>query len=572
MEEIKHLTAFTASLVDELVQAGVTDAVISPGSRSTPIAYLLAEHPGMKTWLNIDERSAAFFALGMAKEQQKPVVLLCTSGTAAANYFPAIVEARISRVPLIVLTADRPHELRDVGAPQAIEQINLYGNHAKWFVEMPLPDAAEDLLRFVRTTICRAVATSIQRPAGVVHINLPLREPLIPDFELAKTFHTARKQVAVTQGQWTIAEQQSNAISMKIQQAERPLIICGTITKLDFATNVLAFSNKIGAPIVADPLSGLRANGLANNSVIDCYDTFLRFAEVVEQLRPDLIIRFGAMPVSKALTNFIKSSGAYQIVVNGDGGWSEPTGTADEMIYCDEVSFCEQLTERITKGTASYCDQWQTFNYVTKQGLGTVANSTEFQEGKLFANLSKLIPDNCNLFVGNSMAIRDLDTFFHQTDKDIHFYCNRGANGIDGVVSTALGVSASSNKPSYLVIGDLSFIHDLNSLVIAKMNQLDLFIIVNNNDGGAIFSFLPQAKVERQFDLLFGTPHGLTFSGVVDMVGGQYRKAESWSEVEAGFKAFDKMSGLRVLEIISDRQKNVEQHQDLLKKISQAIK
>ncbi len=585
MGENDGLTAFIASFVDELTKVGVVEAVISPGSRSTPLAYTLASHPNMNVWMNVDERSAAFFALGMAKEKNKPVVLLCTSGTAAANYLPAVVEAHISRVPLIVLTADRPHELRDIGAPQVIDQLDLYGSHTKLFIEMAVPENTDRMLRFVRTTACRAAAASTQLPAGAVHLNFPLREPLIPDFELMKQYFTIDPAViAISNGQLKAPDGQLDAIKERIKQTVKGIIVCGQIDHPAFAKAVLLLAEKTGFPVLADPLSQLRS-GVVDRpvEVIDGYDSFLRSEQIAEQLAPELIIRFGAMPVSKALTLFIQQSTAGYIVVDSANGWREPTGTATEMIYCDEHYFCEKMASLLApvsepgaheagmQRDMAYLKKWQRINQIAHTELTKIKTTATFQEGQLFAHLESLLPAQSNLFIGNSLPIRDLDTYFHATSKQIRIHCNRGANGIDGVVSTALGVSAVSKWPTFLIIGDISFIHDLNSLVLAKMNQLNLFVIVLNNDGGGIFSILPQAKVESNFEQLFGTPHGLEFSKPVEMVGGIYQKASTWHEVEAAFQVCQQTTGLRVLEISSERRENAFEHREILQSIADQV-
>jgi len=570
-----ELTSYTASFVDELARSGIVNVVISPGSRSTPLAYLFTEHPKFKVWVDIDERSAAFFALGMAKTDGNPAVLLCTSGTAAANYLPAVTEARISRVPLIVLTADRPHELRDVGAPQAIDQLDLYSKHAKWFFDMPLPEGSEAMQRFVRETANRVVATAVSEPAGVVHLNFPFREPLIPDFSLAQQFFsTDHPTVAVYQGSVRLETNVLYKLADRLNSVDRGIIVCGQVDHISFEEDLFEIASKCGFPILADPLSQLRTCFAKHQQfLIDCYDSFLRFDEITQALQPELIIRIGAMPVSKALTQFIQNSSAEQIVIDGGNGWREPTGTATTMVYCDEAKFCHDLNKWIEdKGTSTYVKKWTDVNRWITKILGKVKDSGYLQEGQIFSKIADWLPDECNLFAGNSMVIRNLDTHFHHTNKQIRIFGNRGANGIDGTVSTALGVAANSDLPTYLIVGDLSFIHDLNSLILAKMNQLDLFIIIINNDGGAIFSFLPQASAPGQFEKLFGTPHGIVFSGVIDMVDGKYRRAYTLIDIEEGIQHFQNQVGLRVLEVITDRTKSVSDRQGILDIIAGEIK
>lgn len=577
MSKREELTAFTTSFIDELTKVGVVDAVVSPGSRSTPLAYVMAEHPNMRVWMNIDERSAGFFALGIAKEKKKPVVLLCTSGTASANYYPAIVEARISRVPLIVLTADRPHELRDIGAPQAIDQIDLYGKHAKWFVEMPVPEASEEMLRYIRTIAARSAATAMQNPAGVVHLNFPFREPLMPVFdEMEKYINSGNPSVTIENSYVQQSLEKFEGIASTIRDVKRGIIVCGQIDHDEFKEAIVSFADKTGFPILADPLSQLRV-GLHNKSnIIDSYDAFLRWETIYDDLEPELIIRFGAMPVSKPLTLFIKKTNSKQIVVDGGLGWREPTGTLSEMLYCDESIFCREMTDLLMNDTISqdqseFLHNWKKISKTTSDHLSSVVEKMEGHEGSVIAQLTKLLPSKCNLFVSNSMPIRDLDTFFGNTYKDIKFHANRGANGIDGIVSTALGVSAVSEIPTFLLIGDLSFYHDMNGFLAARLHQLNLFVIVVNNDGGGIFSFLPQYGETRQYEKLFGTPHGMEFSSVVGIYGGTYCAAETMSDFVDAFEDLILEEGLRILEVFSNRERNIEAHQELIKIVSKEV-
>jgi len=514
MNHQESLTAYIAAIVSELIFTGVTDVVVSPGSRSTPMAMIMAEHPELKVHIHVDERSAAFFALGMAKALNKPVAILCTSGTAAANYFPAIVEARYARVPLIVLTADRPHELREVGAPQAIDQIHLYGKHVKWFAEMALPEKSDEILRYARTICARAVAIASSAPAGPVHLNFPFREPLIPkmDNQLFQLHERPNGYVKVHNGELTIADEQFQEIAEKLSSISRGVIVCGNMADDVFPESVNRLAEKLNFPILADPLSQLRSGKHSLENIIETYDTFLRNEDAKTLLKPDVILRFGAMPISKALTIFLKESGsADQYVIDGGGGWRDPSSLSTNMIFCNESLFCEKLLKYTAEKSASdFLSDWKNINHLTKEHMTSLKDITELSEGKLFYQLADMLPEDATLFVGNSMPIRDLDSFFLNNNKSIRVMANRGANGIDGTVSTALG--AALNSPSlYLVLGDLTFFHDLNGLIAAKLYNININIILVNNNGGGIFSFLPQSEHPKHFELLFGTPLGIDF-------------------------------------------------------------
>jgi 2-succinyl-5-enolpyruvyl-6-hydroxy-3-cyclohexene-1-carboxylate synthase len=571
----ENLTAYIAAFIAELVKTGVVDVVISPGSRSTPMAMLMAEHPDLRIHMHMDERSAAFFALGIAKASRKPVAILCTSGTAAANYYPAIIEANISRIPLIVLTADRPHELRDVGAPQAIDQIHLYGKYVKWFVEMAPPENTEAMIHYARTVCARAAATALRSPAGPVHLNFPFREPLVPDLEKPDLFDLPVRTngyVTIEPGVITLPEAKYQELASELSYFQKGLIICGPQDEEFFAEAVIGFAQALNFPILADPLSQLRSGKHSKDFIIDAYDSFLRSEDCKKVLKPDVIIRFGAMPVSKALTIFIKENKDIpHYVIDRGAGWRDPALAASHMIYCHEGEFCRSISKQILeKRTSAYFQTWMDINKLTKAQLAKINDLEELSEGKLFYQLGELIPEGATLFVGNSMPIRDLDTFFHVNEKSIRVMANRGANGIDGIVSTALG-AASVTGPLYLVLGDLTFYHDLNGLLAAKLYELDIKILLINNNGGGIFSFLPQASQPKHFELLFGTPVDLNFSHVVKMYGGTFDTISSWDQFTSSFLKNREYHGLSVMEMPTGRERNVVEHRELWNLVSREI-
>ncbi|MGE7603332.1 2-succinyl-5-enolpyruvyl-6-hydroxy-3-cyclohexene-1-carboxylic-acid synthase [Peribacillus sp. NPDC097675] len=575
MNERDALTAYAASFVDELAQNQMKHVVVSPGSRSTPLALLLVEHPDIKTHINVDERSAAFFALGLAKALKEPVGLLCTSGTAAANFHPAIIEAFYSRVPLVVMTADRPHELRDVGAPQAIDQINLYGKQVKWFVEMALPENSDEMIRYARTIGARAVATASMEPSGPVHLNFPLREPLIPNLKQAEEYrhNKVKPTVMIDSGILSLASSQIEAVTSTLSQAKQGIIVCGELRNPEMKEAIIALADKLAFPILADPLSQLRSGMHDKDGIIETYDTFLRDEAAKAAFQPDVVLRFGSMPVSKPLLLFLKKQKqAVTLVIDGGAGWREPAGLATSMIYCDETDFCHRIGENLTRATErNWLGLWQAINEATKHALSSIRDEVELSEGKLFSLLQDLMPAGSTLFVGNSMPIRDLDTFFLNNDKKIKTMANRGANGIDGVVSTALGVSTVSEN-TVLAIGDLSFFHDMNGLLAAKLQKQNFTVLLINNDGGGIFSFLPQAKEKEHFETLFGTPHGLDFSHAAALYGGKYNKVQSWEELGQVFVESFEIPGLKIIEVPTERESNMQIHRNLWSFVSQEIK
>lgn len=573
-------TLYLSAFIDELSRAGLRHIVISPGSRSTPIAVLAAEHPDIKVWMNVDERSAAFFALGIAKAAQEAVALLCTSGTAAANYMPAVAEAKLARVPLVILTADRPHELRDVGAPQTIDQIHLYGSHVKWFTDMPIPEHSDPMIRHARISAARALATAMSKPAGPVHLNFPLREPLLPNLSHPECFTRGRLAVeqntTVIEGKLELSKEKLQQLAALLSASPNGLIVCGSHDDPQFAAAVTKLAAILRFPILADPLSQLRAGTHERSQIIHSYDSFLRNEQVVDGLKPSIIIRFGAMPVSKSLMQYMSAYPCTQIVVD-EGGWRDSIMLATHMITANPAMLCNQLYQMISDDQqqaepSSWLKLWRQLDKETKTVLGQIANeqSDVLFEGRVVTELAKLLPDDAVLFVGNSMPIRDVDTFLDVQEGSLKVLANRGANGIDGLVSTAMGISAAGYR-TVLLLGDLSFYHDLNGLLAAKLHKLPITIIVVNNDGGGIFSFLPQATLPNHFEQLFGTPTGLDYGDVVQMYGGRFTRISNWTQFQESFLHASAAEGLHVIEVPTDRSSNVTLHRQIWPRLEQRL-
>lgn len=572
MGHVEALTKYITHFVDQLAFSGVGDVVISPGSRSTPLAMTFAEHSEVNHWVHLDERSAAFFALGMAKQEQRPVALVCTSGTAAANYYPAIVEAFYSRIPLIVLTADRPHELREVGAPQAIDQLNMFGSYAKWHQDLALPE--ENNHSYARRQAARAVEEAVTGHAGPVHLNFPLREPLIPDFTLEGAWRSDDPPVPrAQQGIPGLAEEEYKRLFERLAKMEKGLIVVGPQTDHGLAKAVSRLASRLGIPILADPLSQLRAGEHDKRNIIDGYDALLKAEMVQEHLAPDYILRFGAMPVSKAYLKWIQKyqKGMVHYVVDKHPGYREPAGINTHYIWSDPVKLCEVLSAYMPEDNleTSWLAQWQQMNLLCKNEMLTEPVES-LNEGHAVVYLSEAIPDGSNLFVGNSMPIRDVDSFFMSTPKRIQIMANRGANGIDGVISTALGVAATGRKTT-LLLGDVSFFHDLNGLWIAKSKGISLTIVVINNDGGGIFSYLPQSNHPDHFEELFGTPLGIDIAPAIEMYGGTHVRVSTWEDYKNALAKSSSSDGLNVIEIITSRKDHVLFHKERWKSVEDAV-
>ncbi len=563
------LTKYVQTFIETLLQNGVEDVVISPGSRSTPMALVFAQYPSLNLYINVDERSAGFFALGIAKAKKKPAVLLCTSGTAAANYYPAIVEARYARVPLIVLTADRPHELREVGAPQAIHQVDMYGKHVKLSIDMAVPDSSEALLHYTKGAAARGYATALKAPSGPVHFNFPFREPLVPNKISPNETKKGTKNVLLGDGR-TLSPNAKDELIGLLTLKEKGIIVCGpNISERDIPY-LLHFADQWGFPILADPLSQFRCGEHAKDLIIDEYDAFLRIPELRPVLQPDLVIRFGAMPVSKALTTFISSNEVDYVVIEPGEEWQDPTGRVNHMVYTSDQEFSRSILPSI-KREKQWTSTWRQYNDNSKTSIDAFYDNIEWEEGKVVKTLLDVIPTDATLFVSNSMPIRDVDTFLSKTDKSLKVLANRGANGIDGVVSSALGVSTVYQR-TYLLIGDLAFFHDLNGLLAAKSYDLNITIIVLNNNGGGIFSYLPQSSEEEYFEKLFGTPTDLDFSHIAALYKGHYELIDNIRDLSQCIQANNEKQGLSIIEVKTNRAVNTETHRKMWNFVSQEIK
>jgi len=604
-ETLVHQTAtyaYAGALVDELAHAGVRHACVCPGSRSTPLAYALAGHPAIETWAHVDERSGSFFALGLAKSLREPVALVCTSGTAAANFLPAVVEARYGRVPLIVLTADRPPELRDNGAPQAIDQVHLYGRNAKWFVDMALPEGGEEALRYARATAARAAATALAGPSGPVHLNMPFREPLTPPRGAVPAAPPGRPHgrpyTRAVDAELGVGNALIEWVNDFFVAARRGIIVCGAGVETptdryggDYLQGQMArLAGALGWPILADPLSRIRCGTHDREAVIDTYDAFLR-DDRASLLAPDVVLRFGAPPTSKALQTLIGQARRH-ILVDPYGEWRDPTARIDALLRIEPRELCQHLLSRARYSSEhvverDWLEAWRGANAAARAAMSTYLDGLDEPfEGKVFVELADLLPDGATLFAGNSMPVRDLDTFFPSNGRRVQFLSNRGANGIDGVVSSALGVAAAGlteddedpytgsapfDGPLVLVIGDLSFYHDLNGLLAAKRYPIDATIILLNNDGGGIFSFLPQAANPDHFEELFGTPTGLDFKPIVEAYGCGFERVTTWREFRDAVGTSIASPGVQVVELRTGRDRNVALHRAVWKRVAEAV-
>ena len=579
--------ATSAALVDELASSGLRHAVCCPGSRSTPIAVALAAHDCLRLWMQVDERSAAFFALGMARQLHEPVALLSTSGTAAANFHPGVTEASLGRVPLVVLTADRPPELRDWGAAQTIDQIRLFGRHVKWSVDMPVPDGSHDLVRHARAVAARAVATARQDPAGPVHLNVPFREPLLPAEpmmlpDIADLFGrdrvaSPRRRDQVSHG--SASESTTAALADTIAREPRGLIVCGPGDEPGLAAAAAALAAVSSYPILADPLSGARFGAHERSAVVDAYDPLLRATPRLDALYPDVVIRVGALPTSKPLQQLLAAQPSQTHILVDPGDSRDPSHLATNHIRADPADTLCRLARAVEMRQRSPAGDWMEC-WVAGDRIAAAAVAEAIAaidrpfEGRAAAEVAALLPDGATLVIGNSMPIRDVDAFVRGDQRRLRLVANRGANGIDGVVSSALGAAAVAAGPVVLLIGDLSFYHDLNGLLAAKLMGIDATIVVLNNDGGGIFSFLPQADQldAATFELLFGTPIGLDIAAAARLYGASYARPAGWPAFRRQLRRAMNPAGLSILEHVTDRRENVSQHREVWAHVNTALK
>ena len=546
------LTTQVFTFASELFAYGVKEVVISPGSRSTPLAIALEAHPNIKTWIHPDERSAAFFALGLIKGSQRPVAILCTSGTAAANYTPAIAESQISRLPLIVLTSDRPHELRSVGAPQAINQVNMFSNYVNFQFDMPIADGTTNMLDTIHYQMQIASQYLYGPHKGPIHFNMPFREPLTPDLDRTELLKSETKTLPHYQKMIHV-----DPIKDKIEKS-KGLIIVGDMQHQE-VDQILTYSTIFDIPVLADPLSQLRRHNHPN--VITTYDLLYRAGMDWDV---DFVIRVGKPVISKKLNQWLKSTSAFQILVQNNDKIDVFPVPPDVSYEISANDFFRSLMEERTVDRKAWLQQWQSLEKQARIEINDYLQHATDEAAYVGTLISKLTNEDA-LFVSNSMPIRDIDNLLFDNEAEI--YANRGANGIDGVVSTALGMAV--HKKVTLLIGDLAFYHDMNGLLMSKINDIHLNIVLLNNDGGGIFSYLPQkASAEAYFERLFGTPTGLDFEHAALLYDFNFKRFEHLNDFK--YESLSEL-GSNVYEIITDREDNLQQHQILYKKLSEMI-
>lgn len=574
------MNEYIAALVDEFYQLGVRHAVFSPGSRSTTMAMLFKEHEGFETYMNIDERSASFMALGIAKAHKEPTVLVCTSGSAVAHYLPAILEAQYTGIPLVVLSADRPHTLLHVGAPQTVDQHKIFGTAVNYFEELAVPQESH-YYTYPRQVARKAYMKAMDTKKGPVHINVPLFEPLVP--ELSRNhFEAGRSSFKVVKPNYSSVfgcdnrnnlthinnaidiahgNDGTNEINDLLKRYERILILAGPQIDIDEAETIRSFGEALQAPILADPLSNVRGCS-TSKVVISTYDALLAGQALWNELKPDCVIQFGQIVVSKRVQQMIASwTDVEYIEVNPTMDSMNPTGKTTMHVQASIDVFTNLYG--VKNDSPAYLGKWQHLETAGKQKLGTAIEEPSCFEGRTIRELQQHISDNAQVLIANSMTIRDFDYFWFSGESKAVLYGNRGVNGIDGTISTALGLAANG-RPTYLVTGDLSLFHDLNGLAVAKTHNLNLTIILHNNDGGGIFEYLPQ-KGTKHFDYLFSTSQGLDYSGAAKLYGCGYTKISSPNELSSVLANVSQETGVHIIEIPTNREYSRELHKKYTK-------
>jgi len=548
-------------LAETLFRCGVRAAVVSPGSRSTALTMALARHSGIEAIPVLDERSAAFFALGQAKRTRRTVVLVCTSGTAAANYLPAIVEAHESGVPLLVITADRPPELRDCSSGQTIDQQKLFGGYVGFYHELAVPEARLELLRYLRQTVAHACGRTLSPYAVPVHLNAPFRDPLVPVPD--GTAESLRSELSEA---FFAHLRPARAINVSVTWAPpataRGVIVAGPANPADLATYARTLgrlARTLGWPVLADALSPVRHHVPEGVCVVAHYDSLLREEALATTLAPDAVLCFEGWPTSKVLRGWLERSGAEVTMVSANPANRDGLHLRTHRISAD----IDALTIDDVRPESEYVCRWTEAEAATAARIdAALEKEKEFFEPKAAWLLARHLPAKTPLFVASSMPVRDVECFWPQNGRQARFYFNRGANGIDGTLSTALGV-AHGGEPAVLLTGDLSLLHDTNGFLLRPKLRGSLTVVLIDNYGGGIFEHLPVAQFDPPFEEYFATPQEADFGKLCAAYGVEHVPVRDWAHF-AELIATLPRSGMRVLHLRTDRKRDTVRRKALL--------
>jgi 2-succinyl-5-enolpyruvyl-6-hydroxy-3-cyclohexene-1-carboxylate synthase len=593
--DFRNINTVWASIAAEtLKRLGLTCVVICPGSRSTPLAVAFAQQsPDIQAISILDERSAAFFALGQAKATGRPTVVVCTSGTAGANFYPAVIEAKESRIPLLLFTTDRPAELRDCHSGQTIDQLKLYGNYPNWQTELAIPSVEMGMLAYLRQMMIHAWERSQTSVPGPVHLNFPFRDPLAPipngeelqttslqllqsqfdleDFFSHITTTTASIHVPISSPpflqEWLKSDR--GIIIAGVAQPQRPQEYCSAIAQL---------SKTLKFPVLAEGLSPVRNYADRNPNIISTYDLILRNQELAKQLAPDVVIQIGELPTSKELRNWLTSTQARRWIIDpSDQNLDSLHGRTTHLrISIEELGRCangearEAMTSSSSSSSSSsskYLQLWCAIEAKVRAAVDqTLTTTEELFEGKAAWLLSQTLPPKTPIFIANSMPVRDVEFFWKPSHSQVQPFFNRGANGIDGTLSTALGI-AHRHQSSVMLTGDLALLHDTNGFLIRNKFVGHLTIVLINNNGGGIFEMLPISKFDPPFEEFFATPQDIDFAQLCATYGVEYELMTSWKHLLSRLNPLP-TRGIRVLELRTNRKADAKWRRENLGKFS----
>jgi len=581
--KVNRNNIWTRIFIDQLTALGVQHACISPGSRSTPLTYILSRNKKIKSFVHFDERSSAFFALGLAKVTGKPVLVVTTSGTAVAELYPAIIEAYQQRTPLIICTADRPAELIGTGANQTINQHNIFKNHIRWYRDLGLPSINDVGFHYLQKIAIKAYRISLAEDKGPVHLNFPFQKPLEPfsytDKISKKIIRIKPQRLAIQNSQNTLPKfeksKDSKRIVNQLIELKKGIILVGGMEYDDkLIKKIKELSALLKYPLFADGISQLRFNvNEKDQTILANFNLILASTRFVEEQNPEIILQFGRTPTSSIMETFLEVTNAIRYTIDTYGDKHDPARNAKTTFAISPVFFCEILISLLRKENFKRPKSHWLKDYIRAEEISerkktTIIDRAKFpNEPSIIHEILKHLPSGSNLVIGNSLPVRDLDNFTNKTSKCYKVYFNRGASGIDGITSTALGIS-SKRKPTFLITGDLSFLHDLNALATAVKYSLPLNIIVINNNGGGIFESLPIANRVKHFEKFFIAPHNLDLGQIVKSFGINHQLIRTRRGLQHQIKNSLSRKLPSVLEIKTDAINSVE----LRKKIFSDVK
>lgn len=564
-------------LVEELVRQGVSHFIVSTGSRSTPLAVAIAERDDINKFVHFDERGAAYFALGYGRSTGSPAALVCTSGTAAVNYYPAIVEASMANIPMIVLTADRPVSVRDAGTDQVINQVNLFGSYLRWQFDFPAPETTFQA-DYILTAVDQATNRASMTPRGPVHLNCGFAKPLLEGALLKKKYYQStlsldkwreQKEPFTSYAGVSYLSDSSSLenVAAKVRKARRGVLVCGALPIWEDKQSIFQLATTLGWPIIADITSGLRFGQKEGAFIVAHSDLYFQSPTMREQFSPDVILHLGGEPVNNSLQFYLRDSGAQHILVNDHPFRQDPGRTVTDRVIANPADFANRLSEYLEINPSELFDLFaRAESKMERLLIEELSLEKQGSQWQISPMILKSIGDGHGLFLGNSLPVREMDRYISNTDKKVMLSCNRGVSGIDGNLSTACGQALGLGAPLTLYTGDVAMLHDLNSLALARDSSQPLTIVIPNNDGGGVFPFLPNVGETKNFKEFFVAPHGRDFMNAAKMFDVDYHKVRNpgeFSEIYSKVVSGDQSS---LIEVVTDRELNLQEQRDLYAK------